>query len=109
MSATAAFWTVIVLLAAGTFLLRSVPLWLHGRSLMPRWIGRFLRYVPAAALTALVAPGALYVRTDGAYEFAPVRIVAACVALLIALRTKSVVATMLGGMTVLWVGQAMFG
>ncbi len=105
MSAAAAFWTLIVLLAAGTFLMRSIPLWLHGRSLMPRWIDRFLRYVPAAALTALIVPGALYVRSNGDYEFAPERIVAAGVALLIALRTRSVVATMLGGMAVLWVGQ----
>ncbi len=109
MNEVAGFWAVIVVLAAGTFLMRSIPLWLHGRSFMPPWVDRFLRYVPAAALTALVVPGSLYVRADGDYEFAPVRVVAACIALLIAVRTKSVMATMLGGMAVLWVGQAFVG
>ena len=109
MSATVSYWVVIVVLGLGTFLLRSVPIWLHGRSLMPGWIDRFLRYVPAAALTALVVPGSLYVKHAGAYEFAPARVVAAVVALLIAVRTKNIIATLTGGMVVLWVGQALLG
>lgn len=109
MSEAIRFWIIIIVLAVGTFLLRSLPIWLHGRTPMPSWIERLLRYVPAAALTALVVPGSLYIKADGAYELAPARIIAALAALLIAVRSKSVIATMVGGMVVLWVGQALIG
>lgn len=109
MSERLEFWLVILVLAAGTFLMRSVPLWLHGRAPAPRWIGRLLRYVPAAALTALVVPAALYTRADGAYEIAPARIVAALAALFVAMRFRSVIATLATGMIVLWVAQGTLG
>jgi branched-subunit amino acid transport protein len=101
------FWIVILALAAGTFLLRSLPLWLYGHRPAPRWLERLLRHVPAAALTALVVPASLYTKTDGVYELAPARIFAALAALFVALRWRSVVATLATGMVVLWVGQAL--
>ncbi len=109
MSETARFWIIIVVLTVGTFLLRSLPIWLYGRTPMPTWVERLLRYVPAAALTALVVPGSLYIKDAGIYELAPARIVAALAALVVAVRTKNVIATMISGMVVLWVGQALLG
>jgi branched-subunit amino acid transport protein len=106
MSARAEFWIVIVVLAAGTFLLRSIPLWMHGRRPVPPWLERLLRHVPAAALTTLVVPGALYMKVDGAYAFAPERTIAAAVALLVALRFKSIIAVIAAGMATLWIVQA---
>lgn len=106
MSEREAFWVVIVALAGGTFLLRSLPLWVHGRTPAPRWLERLLRHVPAAALTALIIPASLYTRANGVYEVAPARILAAIAALLVAVRTRNVVWTLVTGMTVLWVGQA---
>ncbi len=109
MSERTAFWIVIVALAAGTFLLRSVPLWTHGRVPMPRWLERLLAHVPAAALTALVVPGSLYATQDGAYHLAPARILAALAALLVALRYRNMIATLVVGMGVLWGAQAVIG
>jgi branched-subunit amino acid transport protein len=106
MSRTQMYWTLIVLLALGTWLLRAVPIMLHGRVKPRPWTERLLRYVPVAALTALVVPGALYTHTDSAYEFAPARLAAMIVALLVALRTKSALATLAVGMGVLWAVQA---
>ncbi len=108
MSDTVTFWVVIVTLAAGTFLMRSLPLWLHGHGSAPQWLERLLRHVPAAALTALVVPSSLYVKTNGAYEFAPERTVAALAALLVAMRTRNVIATLATGMVVLWIAQLLF-
>jgi len=105
-SAQSSFWVVIFALAAGTFLLRSLPLWLHGRTPAPRWLERLLRHVPAAALTALVVPASLYTKTSGVYELAPARIVAASVALFVAWRTRNVLWTLVAGMVALWVAQA---
>lgn len=109
MSSQASFWVVILALAAGTFLMRSLPLWLHGRTPTPRWLERLLRHVPAAALTALVVPASLYTKTNGVYEVAPARIIAAAVALLVALRTRSMLWTLVTGMTALWIAQAVIG
>jgi len=39
------------------------------------------------------------------YHLAPARILAAVIALLVALRTKNVLATLVVGMSVLWLGQ----
>lgn len=106
MSQTETFWFVIVVLALGTWLMRSLPIMLHGAVATPRWAERLLRYVPVAALTALVVPGSLYIKTGAEYAFAPARTVAAVVALLVALRTRSVMWTLVTGMVVLWAGQA---
>ncbi len=109
MSQLASFWVVILVLAVGTWLMRALPIMLHGAVATPPWAERLLRYVPVAALTALVVPGSLYVKSDGLYAFAPARTIAAIVALLVALRTRSVLATLLSGMVVLWVAQAIVG
>jgi len=109
MSAQTSFWVVILALAAGTFLLRSLPLWLHGRTPAPRWLERLLRHVPAAALTALVVPASLYTKSNGTYEIAPARIIAALAALLVATRFRNVIATLATGMIVLWIAQALPG
>jgi branched-subunit amino acid transport protein len=105
MSATATFWVLIVTLALGTWLMRSLPIMLHGRVNTPPWAERLLRYVPVAALTALMVPGALYTHTATAYTFAPARLIAMLVAFLVALRTKNVIATLAVGMGVLWLTQ----
>ena len=106
MSPVAQFWLLIVVLAAGTWSMRSWPIILHGRVPHPPWLERLLRHVPVAALTALVVPGALYSHQgNGAYVFAPARTIAAVLALAVAWRTKNVLATLAVGMGALWAAQ----
>jgi branched chain amino acid efflux pump len=105
MSRTAEFWVLILVLALGTWLMRSLPIMLHGRVSPRPWTERLLRYVPVAALTALVVPGALYLHSGDQYHFAPARLVAMLVAFVAALRTKNVVVTLVVGMVVLWIAQ----
>ncbi len=106
MSASAQFWILIGVLAAGTWAMRSLPIVLHGAVPSPPWLGKLLRHVPVAALTALVAPGSLYAKTGDVYAFAPARTVAALVALFVALRTKNLLMTLVAGMAVFWAMQA---
>lgn len=108
MSARLQFWILILVLALGTWLMRSLPIMLHGRVTPKPWTERLLRYVPVAALTALVVPGALYLHTGDQYHFAPARLVAMLAAFFAALRTKNVVVTLLVGMGVLWLAQWAF-
>jgi branched-subunit amino acid transport protein len=104
-SALAQFWVLIVVLAIGTWAMRSLPIMLHGKVPHPPWLERFLRHVPVAALTALVVPASLYVHTGDVYTLAPARIVAAVVALVVAIRTKNVLVTLIVGMGALWLCQ----
>jgi branched-subunit amino acid transport protein len=108
-SPLAQFWVLIVVLAAGTWAMRSLPIMLHGHVPHPPWLERLLRHVPVAALTAIVVPAALYTHAGDVYQLAPARIVAAAVALIVALRTKNVLATLVVGMAVLWAVQALLG
>jgi branched-subunit amino acid transport protein len=106
-SATATFWVVILVLAVGTWAMRSLPIMLHGHVTLPAWAERLLRYVPVAALTAIAVPGALYLKSAGVYHVEPPRILAGLAAMLVALRTRNVVATLVAGMGVLWVAQTL--
>lgn len=105
MTATAQFWLLIILLGLGTWLMRSMPIMLHGRVPHPEWLERLLRYVPVAALTALVVPGSLYLKSNGSYHAVPARTIAAVIALVVAIRTKNTVATLVAGMAALWLAQ----
>lgn len=109
MSDVARFWVVIGVLTVGTLLQRSLPLWTHGRIPIPPWLERLLKHVPAAALTALVVPGVLYISHDGVYELAPARIIAGAAALVVAMRSRNMLATLIVGMGVLWAAQALLG
>lgn len=99
------FWLLTVVLALGTWAMRSLPIMLHGTVAHPPWLERVLKHVPVAALTALVVPGTLYLHEGDAYLFAPARLLAGVAALAVALRTRNVLATLIAGMTVLWLGQ----
>ena len=55
MSSTS-IWLLFVAIGLGTFLLRFIFIYLFGKIDMPDWLGRALRFVPAAALAALVFP-----------------------------------------------------
>lgn len=103
------FWLLTLALALGTWLMRALPIMLHGRVPHPAWLERLLRHVPVAALTALVVPGALYLKHDGLYSFAPARTLAAVAALLVAIKTKNVLATLVVGMLALWAAQYAVG
>jgi branched-subunit amino acid transport protein len=103
---TLALWLTIVGAGAVTFALRLSFIALLGRIEVPPFLGRALRFVPAAVLTAVVIPLLVYV--DGAVEVSlgNERLIAGVVAALIAWRTRNVPLTLVGGMAMLWTLQA---
>ena len=109
MSATSQFWLLIFTLAAGTWAMRSLAIMLHGHVPHPAWLERVLKYVPVAAMTALVVPASLYAKTNGAYHAVPARTIAAAIALVVAMRTKNTLATLVVGMVALWLAQWALG
>lgn len=102
---SSAVWLIIVLVGAGTYLLRFSFIYLFGKIELPDSFTRALRFVPAAVLAALVAP-ALFVVPEATSWLTP-RLVAAGVAVLVAWRTKSVLLTLLTGMGILWTLHAL--
>ena len=103
---TLTLWLTIVGTGAVTFTLRLSFIALAGRMEIPLLLGRALRFVPAAVLTAVVIPLLFY--TNGALEVSlgNERLLAGVVAALIAWRTRSVLFTLGGGMAMLWTLQA---
>lgn len=96
-------WSVIVAAAVGSFLLRLSFIGLFGYvDEVPPLLERALRYVPAAVLSALVLPGLVLV--DGSLALSPSneRLIAGAFAAVVAWRTESMLATIGGGMGVLW-------
>ncbi len=103
---TPVLWLTIAGAGAVTFALRLSFIALLGRMETPLFLGRALRFVPAAVLTAVAIPLLFY--ENGALEVSlgNERLLAGLVAALIAWRTRSVLFTLGGGMATLWTLQA---
>ena len=80
---------------------------LLGRMEIPLFLGRALRFVPAAVLTAVVIPLLFYENGILVVSLGNERLLAGLVAALIAWRTRSVLFTLGGGMATLWALQSM--
>ncbi len=98
-------WLAILFMGAGTFALRwSFIGWME-RFDEPSWLRGVLKFVPVSVMAALVVAGLLH---SGAFESAkPLnpRLLAALIASIVAIRTKSLLLTIALGMTSLWVLQ----
>jgi branched chain amino acid efflux pump len=99
-------WLTIVATGAVALALRLSFIALLGRIEMPGLLERALRFVPAAALTALAMPFLFYENGALQVSLGNERLLAGVVAALIAWRTRSVLFTLSGGMATLWTLQA---
>jgi branched-subunit amino acid transport protein len=100
-------WPIIIGMTVITFAERFLFIGvLNGREL-PGLLRRALRFVPAAALAAIVVPDFLYRNGQLLDPFTNVRLVAGLVAAVVAFRTKNVLLTISTGMIVLWGLQAL--
>ena len=87
-------------MGAVTYLPRWLPLAILSRRKLPDWLVTWLDFVPAAILSALVAP-ALFVGEKGV-SFQRPDLLVAVPTLLFAWRTKSLGGTVLVGMACYW-------
>ena len=100
-------WMLFLALALGTFALRYSFIYFFGKVDMPNWLRNALRFVPASVLAALVAPALAY--SDGALNLtlANIRLLAGIGGALVAWRTKNVMWTIVVGMVLFWILQAL--
>ena len=101
MSLSPDIWIVIVALGLCTFGLRFSFLGLVGDREIPGWALRLLRYVPVAVMPGLVAPLVLFPAATGG-ETDPARVGAAIVALLVGAATRNLLASVIAGLTTLY-------
>ncbi len=99
-------WVVILAVGALNFASRLSFIAFFARRSMPPLLGRALRYVPAAMLTALIVP-MIFAPLGSELPISP-RIPAALVAAAVAWKTKSTPKTLVAGMAALWTLQALF-
>ena len=91
-------------MALVTFLTRYTMIALFGHGLSPR-LQRWLNYVPAAVLSALIAPAALAPQGKIELGLPVASLVVGCLA---AYRTRNVFWTILAGLAVFWLGKLIF-
>ena len=96
-------WLTMLLAGAATFAIRVSFIGAAGRIDAPAWFRRMLRFVPIAALTALVWPDLLIAGEQ--LSLREPRLVAGIIAALVAWKTRSVSLTICTGMLALWVIQ----
>ncbi len=99
-------WLTIIVAGIATYLTRASFLLLGDRVTLPATVQRALRYVAPAAFAGIAIPAAL--GSDGIGGSIPpdARILAVALGILVAWRTKSVVACMAVGMVTLWFLQS---
>jgi branched-subunit amino acid transport protein len=98
MLTSTALTLMILALAAGTYLLRLLPITLLSGTRLPDWLHDWLSLVPGAVLAASLAQ-TLFV-PDGQFDFSwrNIYLLAAVPAVLVAWRSRNVLLTMLSGM-----------
>ncbi|MEL7343530.1 MAG: AzlD domain-containing protein [Pseudomonadota bacterium] len=105
---TAEIWTIIILLALGTYLIRLSFLGIIGDRAMPPRLLRYLRFTPVAVFPGIAAPSVIWPSaTDGALD-AP-RLAAALAALVIGVWSKNVLAAIGAGVVTLYAGLYLAG
>ena len=102
-------WLTIVGVGAITFLLRASFIVFADPHRFPHFFRQALTFVPPAVLAAIVAPGLLM--AGGALDLSPgnPRWIAGALAILVAARTRSVLASVVSGMAALWLLQWALG
>ena len=102
-------WLAIVLVGVTTFLMRASFIVFADPQRFPHLFRQALAFVPPAVLAAIVAPGLLM--RDGQIDVSldNLRWVAGLVAIAVAARTRSTLATVAAGMAALWLLQWAMG
>ncbi len=101
-----AIWLMLFGIGVATYAMRLSFLVGISPERLPPWLQRALRFVPVAALTAIVVPALLGQQAAFVYDPEPPRLLAGLLAVLVAWRTRNVLLTIIVGMAAVWVGQA---
>lgn len=99
----------ILAVTLSSFVTRSGPLLLSSRLKLPATVEAALRYAPACALAAIVAPDLLFVGAEPTVSLSNPKLRSGAAAVAIFAASRSMIATISGGMAVFWLARAFFG
>ena len=102
-------WLTLVAVGAVTFLLRASFIVFADPHRFPHLFRQALAYVPPSVLPAIVAPGLLLRGDTIDLSLSNPRWIAGVIAIAVAARTRSTLATVLAGMAALWLLQWAMG
>jgi branched-subunit amino acid transport protein len=94
-------WTLVVGMAALVFFTRAVFILSGSHLRLPPTAERVLRYAPAAALMAIIVPDLAMAQGAWAVSIDNPRLIGGLVAFALAAATRSILATIVGGMLAL--------
>lgn len=100
-------WLVIIFGGLLTYLTRLSFILLIGRRALPEWLIKLLLYVPPAVLSAIIFPELIMPAGTIDLSLTNFRLIAGLVAALVAWRTRNVLLTILVGMVLLLILQAL--
>jgi branched-subunit amino acid transport protein len=96
------FLLLMLAMGAATYLPRMFPLVMLSRRTLPGWFAEWLELIPAAILSALIAP-TLFAQADPRlFTLGKVELLAALPTLVCALKTRSLAGTVVTGMLCYW-------
>ena len=95
-------WTTIVISGIITFSLRFSTIYKVTNSRTPAWLENILKYVPTSVLSVLIFPEIFLNESNTLEILNNPKILAASTALLVTILTKSIIITIITGMSVLW-------
>ncbi len=100
-------WLVMLIGGILTYLIRLSFIALFGRVNISPWLERSLSYVPPAVLSAIIFPELLLSSGKINLSFDNTRLVAGVIAAFVAWRTRNALLTIVVGMAILWILQAL--
>lgn len=96
------FLVLMLAMGAVTYLPRMLPLVMLSRHTLPGWFAEWLELIPAAILSALIAPALFANSTPRALCFGKIELLAALPTLFCAIKTRSLAGTVIVGMLCYW-------
>jgi len=101
------FLLLMLAMGAVTYLPRLLPLVMLSRRTLPAWFAEWLELIPAAILSALIAPTLFAGSAPRLFTLGKVELLAALPTLLCAYKTRSLAGTVIVGMLCYWGLQQM--
>ncbi len=101
------FLLLILAMGGVTYLPRLLPLVMLSRRTLPAWFAEWLELIPAAILSALIAPTLFANSAPRLFALGKVELLAAFPTLLCAYKTRSLAGTVIVGMLCYWGLQQM--
>ena len=96
------FLLLILAMGAVTYLPRMIPLVILSQRKLPVWFAEWLELIPAAILSALIAPTLFAHSTPRLFTLGKIELLAALPTLLCAYKTRSLAWTVIVGMACYW-------